>query len=87
MMPKGKAKWTIDGDTIELMNGMRVRIAGYDAPELDEHGGKAAKQRLSKLVRGKTIGLSNELGRSYGRTVRRVTVKGKSVEKLMQKRK
>ena len=86
-MPRARVKRVLDGDTVEIMNGTRIRIAGYDAPELGERGGKATKQRLSKILRGKQIGISFELSKSYGRSVRRVTVKGKSVERLMHKKK
>lgn len=86
-MPRARVKRVLDGDTVEIMNGTRIRIAGYDAPELGERGGKAAKQRLSKVLRVKQIGISDELSKSYGRSVRRVTVKGKSVERLMHKKK
>lgn len=85
-MPRARVKKVIDGDTIIIMNNTRIRIANLHAPELSERGGKAATQRLSKLVRGKQIGISNELFRSYGRTVRRVTVRGKPIDRLMRKR-
>lgn len=85
-MPRAKVKRVIDGDTVEIMSGTKIRIAGYDAPELGEYGGKAAKKRLSKMLRGKQIGMSNELGKSYGRSVRRVTIKGKPISKLRMKK-
>lgn len=85
-MPRARVKKVIDGDTIVIMNNMRIRITNLHAPELRERGGKAATQRLSKLVKGKQIGVSHELFRSYGRSVRRVTVRGKPIERLMQKR-
>jgi len=86
-MPKARVKRVIDGDTIEIMNNTRIRIADYNAPELGEYGGQAAKKRLSKLVKGKPIGISNELSTSYGRSVRRVTVKGKPITRVLQKKK
>ena len=85
-MPRAKGKRAIDGDTFEIMSGARIRIADYNAPEMNQRGGKSTKQRLSKLNRGKTLGISNELGKSYGRSVRRVTVRGKPIPKLMQKK-
>ncbi|MCD6230334.1 MAG: hypothetical protein J7J88_00385 [Dehalococcoidia bacterium] len=85
-MPRARVKKVIDGDTIEIMNGARIRIADYDAPELDEYGGKAAKKHLSEILRGKEIGISGELAKSYGRSVRQVTVGGKPVKKLMRKK-
>ena len=85
-MPMAKVKRVIDGDTIEIKSGTRIRIADYNAPELGEYGGKAAKTLLTKLVKGKQIGISSELAKSYGRGVRRVTVRGKPVSKLMKKK-
>lgn len=85
-MPKARVKKVIDGDTISIMNNTRIRIANLHAPELSERGGKAAAQRLSKMVKGKQIGISNELFKSYGRSVRRVTVRGKPIDRLMRKR-
>jgi len=85
-MPRARVKRVIDGDTIQIMDGTVIRIAGCDAPELSQYGGQAAKKRLSKLLRGKQIGISNQLARSYGRSVRRVTLRGKPVSKLIKKK-
>ena len=86
-MPVAKVKKVIDGDTIEIKDGARIRITGFDAPELEAPGGKAAKQRLQKILpRGTQIGISAEKAKSYGRSVRQVTLKGKPISKLMKKR-
>ena len=86
-MPVAKIKKVIDGDTIEIKDGTRIRIAGFDAPELEASGGKAAKQKLQKILpRGKQIGISAEKAKSYGRSVRKVTINGKPINKLMKKR-
>lgn len=83
-MPRGKVKRVIDGDTFELRSGERVRIAGLNAPELDERGGQTAKRRLqTKIPRGTEVGLSKPLTRSYGRVVRKVTVDRKDITKLV----
>ncbi len=85
-MPRGKVKRVIDGDTFEIRSGERVRIAGLNAPELTERGGQAAKRRLQDRLRvGRSVGLSMTLAKSYGRTVRKVTIKGKNVNKLVAK--
>lgn len=85
-MPRGKVKRVIDGDTFELRSGERVRIAGLNAPELSERGGQGAKRRLQEKLRvGRSIGLSMPLAKSYGRTIRKVTVKGKNINKLVAK--
>jgi len=83
-MPRGKVKRVIDGDTFELRSGERVRIAGLNAPELDERGGQTAKRRLqTRIPRGTKVGLSKPLTRSYGRVVRKVTVDRKDITKLV----
>lgn len=85
-MPVGKVKQVVDGDTIVLAGGEQVRIANLDAPELAEKGGQAAKKRLQQILpRGRRVGLSKPLAKSYGRSVRKVTVKGKSINKLVAK--
>lgn len=85
-MPRGKVKRVIDGDTFELRSGERVRIAGLNAPELSERRGQAAKRRLQEKLRGGTkVGLSMPLAKSYGRTVRKVTVKGQNINRLVAK--
>lgn len=58
----------IDGDTIVLDTGERVRLTGVDAPEMGEHGADEgaepgaieAKQFVSNLVLGQTIWLESE---------------------------
>lgn len=86
-MPVAKVKTVIDGDTIKIKNDTTIRIANLDAPELEAPGGKAAKRRLqSVLPKGEQIGISNEKAKSYGRSVRQVTLKGKPISKLLKKR-
>ena len=83
-MPRGKVKRVIDGDTFELRSGESVRIAGLNTPELDERGGQQAKRRLQiKIPRGTEVGLSKPLAKSYGRVVRKVTVEGRDITKLV----
>lgn len=84
-MPRGKIKKVVDGDTIVLKGGEHVRVANLDAPELNQPGGQAAKKRLQKVLpRGQDVGLSQVLAKSYHRNIRRVTVKGKTVTKLVK---
>jgi len=83
-MPRGKVKRVIDGDTFQLRGGEYVRIAGLNAPEMSQRGGATAKRRLqSRMPTGTQVGLSNPVARSYGRIVRRVTVKQKDINKLV----
>lgn len=46
--------WVIDGDTI-VINDVRIRLAGIDAPELDHPYGKQSKWALVRLCKGQTI--------------------------------
>jgi len=85
-MPVGKVKRVVDGDTVQLAGGEKVRIANLDAPELGGKVGQAAKKRLQQILpRGQQVGLSQPLAKSYDRTVRKVTVKGKPINKLLAK--
>lgn len=61
----------LDGDTIELEHGERVRYLGIDAPENSERWGTVAYETNQDLVEGRTVRL--ELDRptrdQYGRTL------------------
>ena len=61
----------IDGDTFEMKGGERVRLWGYDAPELNAPHGHAAKQALENLILHTDIMCGRTRGRSYGRAVMR----------------
>ena len=71
----------IDGDTLALVDGRRVRLLGLDAPETrhpDMAGpqpfGEAARDRLSDLVLGRTVRLERDVTDRdhFGRTLRHV---------------
>jgi len=68
----------IDGDTVELEDGRRVRYLGIDTPESGEYYAEEATARNKDLVEGKTV----ELQRGprdqdeYGRLLRYVYVDG-----------
>ena len=57
----------IDGDTVVLQDGTRVRLIGIDAPEIEnrDYGhrgdpyGEEAKQVLKHMVEGKTVDLQD----------------------------
>lgn len=75
MTIKRTVKRVLDGDTFQTyrkVNGSNyVRIAGVNAPERHQFGGREATQRLRRQIRGKTITLQ-PVGRSYSRVVARV---------------
>jgi micrococcal nuclease len=62
------ACWVIDGDTI-VINKVHIRLAGIDAPELDQPYGQNAKRFLMGLCRGHVVTAITEGGTSYERTV------------------
>jgi micrococcal nuclease len=56
----GTVSWVVDGDTIRLTNGERVRLVQIDAPELHlrECYGARARSELEKLLpRGRRVRL------------------------------
>ena len=75
-----KVQKIIDGDTFKVSHRVEgsqfIRIANTDCPEKGERGYKPAKQKLSKLLKGKTVTLRPK-GKSYGRTVADVIYKRK----------
>lgn len=66
----------IDGDTIIVEGGIRVRYIGVDAPEMSEPLGQAAKEANQALVRGKRVRLEKDVSDTdrYDRWLRYVYV-------------
>lgn len=72
----------IDGDTIELENGSKVRYIGIDTPELynskkeQKCFGLEAREENKKLVEGKMVKLEKDVSEvdKYGRLLRYVYV-------------
>lgn len=60
----------IDGDTFELSNGDRIRLADIDAPESDELGYSTSTNALSSWILGETVYLDVSVSLDpYGRYV------------------
>ena len=49
----------VDGDTVLLTTGERVRLIGIDAPEVGSCGFRAATDLLAGLVEGEAVVLTN----------------------------
>lgn len=64
----------IDGDTIIISSGDKIRLIGVDTPELDEPYYSEAKQYMELKVLGKTIGLEKDVSETdpYDRLLRYV---------------
>ncbi|MFC2025320.1 thermonuclease family protein [Chloroflexota bacterium] len=78
----------IDGDTIIIEGGYRVRYIGIDAPEIHpdlEAFGTEAQQANRKLVKGKEVRLERDVSQTdkYGRLLRYVWVDDVLVEAEM----
>ena len=58
----------IDGDTI-IVAGHRIRLAGIDAPELDQPYGQASKWEMVRICKGQDITVVLNGFRSYERVV------------------
>jgi micrococcal nuclease len=52
-----KVTKVIDGDTIEIETGERVRLLGIDTPELNARWGTDARKQTYQLVYGKDVRL------------------------------
>lgn len=81
----------IDGDTVELDTGERIRYLMVDTPESTEEiecFGENAKTFNRDLVEGKTVSLRYDVEREdrFGRTLAYVTVDGDEVNTLMVER-
>ena len=51
----------VDGDTVELFGGEKVRLIGIDSTERGEECFEEAKQKLKVLVEGKTVLLEKDI--------------------------
>lgn len=78
----------IDGDTIVVEGGERVRYIGMDAPEIDEPFYAEAKARNSELLKGKNVRLvlcEASLRDKYGRLLAWVYSDGVLVNEALLK--
>lgn len=72
----------VDGDTVDLASGERIRILGYDAPEQGECGGRDATDALAFILTGGPITMDADIGDDtdrYGRLLRHILVAGTPV--------
>lgn len=88
---EAKVTRVLDGDTVELENGDKIRYLLVDTPEVSGGGdcyGSNAAQFNSDLVLGKTIQISYdvECTDKFGRTLAYVSVNGQDVNSLLIQR-
>jgi endonuclease YncB( thermonuclease family) len=69
----------VDGDTVDVSNGERVRLIGIDSPEVGQCGADAATARTTADVLGRQVMLTSGAATDrdvYGRQLRYVDVVG-----------
>jgi endonuclease YncB( thermonuclease family) len=77
-----------DGDSFVVLDGkeeVEVRMINMDAPELYQAHGKKAKQYLSKLIKGKRVGIDFEKKDRYGRILGEVYLNNQFINLEMVK--
>lgn len=86
--PRRTVKRIVDGDTFEVarsVGGSRfVRLAGVDAPEKHDRGGRKATNTLRGLIGGQQVIIDPVARDKYGRVVANVKKSRKSVNKRMK---
>ena len=78
----------VDGDTIYLDNGEKVRFVGVNTPERGVEGYIASKNFVQKLCLNKEVGLDIDDSKHndrYGRTLAVVIVDGRNVNEMLLK--
>ncbi len=81
----------VDGDTVELSTGQKIRYIGIDTPETvkpgteEQCGGKQASARNKELVEGKTVKLQKDVSETdhFGRLLRYVYVDAVLINQLL----
>lgn len=76
--------YVIDGDTIVIAHE-RIRLQNFNAPELDQPGGLAAKAKLQSITRGKTVHCDGKARDRYARLVARCSVNGLDIGQEMRR--
>lgn len=88
----GRVAKVVDGDTVVLASGEKVRLLSINAPEIGyrgeigEPGGYLAKEQLQELVLGQLVYLEHdvELADHYGRTLAHLFLKnGRHINREM----
>lgn len=67
-----RVTYVVDGDTVELESGERVRLIGIDTPERGDVYYAQAKEKLEQLVLNKQVRLEKDISETdrYGRLLR-----------------
>nr|WP_295001818.1 thermonuclease family protein [uncultured Methanobrevibacter sp.] len=85
---KGICTKVVDGDTIYLDNGEKIRFVGVNTPERGVEGYITSKNFVQKLCLNKEVGIDVDDSKhndKYGRTLGVVIVDGKNVNEMLLK--
>lgn len=63
-----------DGDSLQLVDGRRVRLLGIDAPERDRCMADEARERLRSFALRKIVRLEDTVTDDYGRILANVSI-------------
>ncbi len=87
MPRKERVTKVIDGDTFMTASRKNpIRLANVDAPEKGTRGGAAATNALKSMIQGETVSVDTVARDVYGRSVAKVKVGRKSVNKAVKDR-
>ena len=88
MSRKETVKKVIDGDTFTTKQRKNpVRLANVDTPEKGQPGFQSAKKALETLIKDKEVLIETVARDKYSRSVAKVKIKTRSVNKAMEKHK
>jgi endonuclease YncB( thermonuclease family) len=85
---RGVCTKVVDGDTIYLDNGEKIRFVGVNTPEKGVNGYLTSKSFVEKLCLNKEVGVDVDNSKHsdrYGRTLGVVIVDGKNVNEMLLK--
>ena len=71
----------IDGDTVDLITGERVRLKGINTPESTMQFYQEAKDFLEKLIQNKSVEIESHGTGKYGRTLAYIFYNDKNINK------
>ena len=71
----------IDGDTLELINGQKLRLKGINTPEKSMPFNQEATEFLKKLAENKSLNIESHGTDKYGRTLAYVFIDERNINK------
>ncbi len=71
----------IDGDTLELTNGQKLRLIGINTPEKSMPFNQEATEFVKQLIENKSIKIESHGIDKYGRTLAYIFLDGKNINK------